>query len=385
MEEYFVDLHIHIGWTEEQEPIKISSSKNLTLYNILDEAEHRKGLDMVGIVDAHSPLVQKEINKYLKEGLIEELEEGGLKYKDLTIILGSEVEIREENRGPAHFLVFFPYFQDIVEFSSWLNQHMKNINLSSQRLYVSVKELQLKVKERSGLFIPAHIFTPYKSLYGSCCNRMSDILDLSLVDAVELGLSSDTQMADQIEELHSISFLSNSDAHSLNKIGREYNKILMNKPSFAELHMALHHLNGRRIMGNYGLNPKLGKYYLSRCKLCDSTIEVDRCSNCNSSKIIKGVSSRIDELADKKQPIHPEIRPPYIHQIPLEYIPKLGPKTLERLISFFGSEMNILHKVTEEELKKIVPADLSKMIIKGRNGELEIERGGGGIYGKVLE
>lgn len=385
MKEYFVDLHIHIGWTEAKEPIKISSSKNMTLYNILCEAQLRKGLNMVGIIDAHSLLVQREINQYIKDGLIEELEDGGLKYKDLTIILGSEVEIREENRGPAHFLVFFPYLSDIVEFSNWLSKNMRNINLSSQRLYVSVNELQLKVKELNGLFVPAHIFTPFKSLYGSCCNQMSEFLDISLVDAVELGLSSDTNMADRINELHSISFLSNSDAHSLNKIGREYNKILMEKPSFSELRMALHNKNGRRIATNYGLNPKLGKYYLSRCKDCDSTIETDKCNNCDSAKIIKGVSSRIDELSDSKQPLHPNTRPPYIHQIPLEYLPNLGPKTLDKLLSFFGSEMNILHKATEKELLKVVTPELCKLILKGREGELSIEKGGGGIYGKVLE
>lgn len=385
MNEYFVDLHIHIGWTEAKEPIKISSSKNMTLYNILYEAQHRKGLNMVGIVDAHSPPVQREINQYLKDGLLEELKEGGLKYKDLTIILGTELEIKEENHGPAHFLAFFPYLRDMVEFSGWLSKHMKNINLSSQRLYVSAKELQLKVKELNGLFIPAHIFTPFKSLLGSCCNQMSELLEPSLVDAVELGLSSDTNMADQITELHSFSFLSNSDAHSLAKIGREYNKILMLKPSFSELRLALHNEKGRRIIANYGLNPKLGKYYLNRCKDCESTIETDKCHNCGSVKIIRGVSGRIEELADFKLPLHPDNRPPYVHQVPLEYLPKLGPKTLDKLLNFFGSEMNILHKVTEKELLEVVNPELCKLIFKAREGELAIERGGGGIYGKVLE
>ncbi|KXG45010.1 endonuclease Q family protein [Tepidibacillus decaturensis] len=386
MREFFADLHIHIGWTEKKEPVKISASKNLTYINILKEAYHHKGLDMIGIIDCHSPRVQEEILYYLNHGLIGELDEGGLQYQELTILLGSEIEVKEEGRGEAHYLAFFPFLSDIIDFSKWMQKHMKNINLSSQRLYVKTKELQKEVYDRNGLFIPAHIFTPFKSVYGKCCDRMEEVLDLNRIDAVELGLSSDTEMADRIQELHQFPFITNSDAHSLQKIGREYNKLLIESPTFKELKWALKGLNGRKILKNYGLDPKLGKYHQTRCVQCDQLVENESyCDHCGSKKIIKGVSNRIDELADLQTGLHPSGRPDYIHQVPLEFIPKLGQKTLEKLLSHFGTEMNILHRVSMEQLQAIIPDKLAEMLIQAREGKLSVEVGGGGVYGKVLE
>ncbi|MFT9487757.1 MAG: endonuclease Q family protein [Tepidibacillus sp.] len=386
MREFFADLHIHIGWTEKKEPVKISASKNLTYINSLKEAYHHKGLDMIGIIDCHSPRVQEEILYYLNHGLIGELDEGGLQYQELTILLGSEIEVKEEGRGEAHYLAFFPFLSDMIDFSKWMQKHMKNINLSSQRLYVKTKELQKEVYDRNGLFIPAHIFTPFKSVYGKCCDRMEEVLDLNRIDAVELGLSSDTEMADRIQELHQFPFITNSDAHSLQKIGREYNKLLIESPTFKELKWALKGLNGRKILKNYGLDPKLGKYHQTRCVQCDQLVENESyCDHCGSKKIIKGVSNRIDELADLQTGLHPSGRPDYIHQVPLEFIPKLGKKTLEKLLSHFGTEMNILHRVSMEQLQAIIPDKLAEMLIQAREGKLSVEVGGGGVYGKVLE
>lgn len=384
MRDFFADLHIHIGWSEDKKPVKISASKNLNFINIVHEAYHNKGLDMIGIIDCHSPLVQREILKYVEEGVITELEEGGLLYKDLTIILGSEIEIKEEGRGAAHYLVFFPYLNDIISFSSWMSERMKNINLSSQRLYVTTLELQKEVKARNGLFIPAHIFTPFKSVYGKCCNSFGEVMDINLIDAVELGLSSDTSLADSIEELHQFSFLTNSDAHSLQKIGREYNKLLLQRASFKEFKLALKGMEGRKIASNYGLDPKLGKYFKSRCLNCEKLVEGDICKNCGSTKIVKGVSNRIEELSTKNGDYPVRERPSYVHQVPLEFIPKLGPRTLEKLLAHFGTEMNILHRVKKEDLEKVIPKNLANHILNARAGKLPLIQGGGGAYGKVL-
>ncbi|WP_339062571.1 endonuclease Q family protein [Tepidibacillus marianensis] len=312
MKSLFTDLHIHIGWTELKEPVKISASKNLTFFNIIYEAYHRKGLDMIGIIDAHSPGVQREIRSLLEQGIVRELAGGGLRYQDLTILLGSEIEIKEENYGEAHYLAFLPFFEDMVKFSEWLSKRMKNIQLSSQRLYVSTKELQKEVNIREGIFIPAHIFTPFKSVFGKCCESMEEVLDLSMIDAVELGLSSDTDMADQIAELHPYTFVTNSDAHSLAKIAREYNQIQMQEASFEELRFALHGKEDRHMIANYGLDPKLGKYHQSRCAKCDTLVmnESD-CLMCGSHHIIKGVFNRIQEIKTLDPLIHPEYRPLY--------------------------------------------------------------------------
>ncbi|MFP3489609.1 PHP-associated domain-containing protein, partial [Staphylococcus sp. SIMBA_130] len=88
------------------------------------------------------------------------------------------------------------------------------------------------------------------------------------IDGIELGLSSDTQMADQIEELHTFPYLTNSDAHSIQKMAREYQLLSVREASFTEWSKALKGVEGRGIKANFGLSPKLGKYYRTSCSEC---------------------------------------------------------------------------------------------------------------------
>lgn len=384
---YYTDLHIHIGRTKSGRAVKITGAKSLTFSNIIAHARDQKGLHIIGIIDCHSPEVIVEMEDLMKNGELEQLADGGLRYGGLTIIPGSELEIYDEScQGPIHVLSFFPSLPAMKEFSNWLSGHVKNIHLSSQRIYASGRELQKKTKELQGLFIPAHVFTPYKSLYGKGVQRtLAEVLDPELIDAVELGLSSDTYMADGIRELHSYTFVSDSDAHSLGKIAREYQTIQMKEPTFAELKKALANEDGRKIVANYGLDPLLGKYHQTVCEKClePFVTKAGRCENCGHEKYVKGVADRIAELSDTGG-IAPE-RPPYIYQIPLDFIPGLGPKMREKLLNHFGTEMAILHDVSFDHLKEIVPLKIAELIAAARTGKLKLHAGGGGKYGKVAQ
>src|SRR5699024_8155963 len=99
---------------------------------------------------------------------------------------------------------------------------------------------------------------------------------------------------------HDFTFVTNSDSHSLPKIGREYQKIAMKNPSFKELYYALHEVEGRRILKNYGMNPKLGKYYTTVCQKCMTSLLYGTtiCTECESKKVINGVFDRIQSLKD---------------------------------------------------------------------------------------
>ncbi|WP_053367022.1 endonuclease Q family protein [Bacillus sp. FJAT-27245] len=385
MARYFADLHIHIGRTRSGRPVKITGAKSLTFSNIISHARNEKGLDMIGIIDCHSPEVIVEMESLIASGEMAVQAGGGLLYGGMAVIPGSELEIYDEQcKGPIHVLCFMPGIEEMKEFSVWLSERMKNINLSSQRIYTSGRSLQEKVKQLGGLFIPAHVFTPFKSLYGRGVSQsLKEVFDPDLIDGIELGLSSDTNMADGLTELHRYPFLTNSDAHSLAKIAREYQAIEMNEPSFMEFSLALKGEGGRRILANYGLDPLLGKYHGTVCAECLAplAVEGEPCGECGSRKTVKGVADRISELSTAKN--GPGGRPPYVHQVPLEFIPGLGPKLLQKLLWHFGTEMAILHEVPREAMEKVIPEKLLKLIILAREGKLLLKAGGGGKYGKV--
>lgn len=394
MNEIFADLHVHIGRSENGKPIKITAARSLNFANIAKECCDRKGINVVGIIDCASPYVIEDIENFMKTGEAYEIKDGGIIYKDkVCIILGSEIETSEKNdkgkTGSAHNLCYFPTLKDIKSFSNEMSNHIKNITLSSQRANISAYELIDIVEKYNGILIPAHAFTPHKSFYGNCTDRLEKIFKekFNKIYAIELGLSSDTFLADEISELETKTFLTNSDAHSLPKIAREYNKLLIEDISFKEFVKAIKNEDGRKIIGNYGLDPKLGKYHRTYCDNCDSVIEtkepVSICPKCGSDKITFGVFDRIEIIKDKKETKSPSFRPPYIYQVPLTFIPGVGKKVIDKLLDNFGTEMTILHKLSKDDIEAVVGEKIANSIVKARNGEMSIQSGGGGIYGKV--
>ena len=109
-------------------------------------------------------------------------------------------------------------------------------------------------------------------------------------------------------------------------------------------------------------------------------LKKENVQHCGHNKFVKGVADRIAELSEASETV-PE-RPPYIYQIPLEFIPGLGPKLREKLLNHFGTEMAILHEVSFDHLKEVVPEKIAKLIVAARTGQLKLEAGGGGKYGR---
>ena len=394
MEEVFADLHVHIGRSENGKPIKITAARSLNFANIAKECADRKGINIVGIIDCASPYVIEDIENFLKTGEAYEIEDGGIIYKDkVCILLGSEVETSEVGRngkcGAAHNVCFFPHLSDINGFSKEMSRHIHNITLSTQRSDVSGYELIDIVEKYNGILIPAHCFTPFKSYYGNCVDRMKDIFKekFDKIFSIELGLSADTYLADMITELEDKTFVTNSDAHSLPKIAREYNKMLVNDISFKEVVKALKGEDGRKVLCNYGLDPKLGKYHRTFCDSCNQVIETKEpvavCPFCGSDKVTFGVFDRIELIKDKETSKSPANRPPYVYQVPLTFIPGVGNKTIDRLLDSFGTEMTILHKLSKDDIEAVVGEKVANEIIASREGKMKIHAGGGGVYGKV--
>ena len=200
---------------------------------------------------------------------------------------------------------------------------------------------------------------------------------------MNFGLSADTDYADRIRELANKKFLTNSDAHSLPKIAREYNTFEMENISFESFKKVLGYedkiQNGDNklnyIVCNNGMYSRLGKYNKTYCDMCEcvSEIEDGKCKKCGSKKIVKGVEDRVLEIADGES-ISPKNRPKYMYKIPLEYIPKLGKKTKEKMLEFYGTEMNILNKVSIKNIEENFGKQIAKNIEITRNGNITIEK-----------
>ncbi len=392
--EYYVDLHVHVGRNGRGQPVKITASRNLTFAAIIKECLERKGIDLVGIIDCACTGVLEDLKKLIDRGELLELPEGGLRHKDrVTVIAGAEVEAVEEEGGVSHHLCYFPYLRNLSEFSRVMRRYITNMELSSQRCGLPARELMAVVEATGGVMVPAHAFTPHKSVYGNAGRRLEQIFSGRQGDlvALELGLSADSELADHLTELRDFTFLSNSDAHSLEKIGREYNVMRLGAANFRELMLAFKREAGRQVVANYGMDPRLGRYHRSWCVDCDRPVTGQapqlRCPACGASgndarHFVRGVLDRVSDIADGPS-LSPPHRPPYHYQVPLHFVAGLGRSALDRLIAYFGSEMAVLHKARKAELIGLVGYPLASQILLARQGLLRLEAGGGGHYGRV--
>lgn len=141
--------------------------------------------------------------------------------------------------------------------------------------------------------------------------------------------------------------------------------------SFKELMKAIKNQDGRKIVSNYGLDPKLGKYHRTYCEVCDKRIEgeipITKCDTCESRNITMGVLDRIEIIKDKEVTKSPDFRPPYIYQIPLSFIPGVGTKIINKLLDSFETEMNVLHKLSFNDIEAVCNSKIAQNIVDAKN------------------
>lgn len=423
------DLHVHVARALGR-PVKIAASARLTVRGIIEESSTRKGLDAAAIVDAQSPPVLQELEALVEAGELMALPGGGLEWqaggggpsapggqaarpgrRHLVLILASEVEADEPRLGPVHHLVYLPDLETARAFSTYLARYVTNVALSSQRVRLTGEDLARWIGPAGGFLVPAHVFTPHKGFFGQGGEDLGQAFSdraLESVPAVELGLSSDTALADLVGSLAPFTYLSNSDAHSPETIAREHNAFALggepppageaSAPAQADesgpldFRALAQAIRGGRIAANYGLDPRLGKYHRAFCPRCGFTSSGDvpagsTCPACGKVGLVGGVLDRILALAgDSGGPeAQARPRPPYVHVVPLRYVPGVGPVALGKLLAVFGTEMEILHRAPREELAGVVGSRLADLICAARGGteDLDISPGAGGRYGRV--
>ena len=432
MDSFNADLHIH-------SPHSIAVSKNLNLDTMVQTCK-KKGLHILGTGDVLQPDWLRYLEKNLKKD-----DNGTFSYKDIFFILQTEIE----DQDSIHEVVFFPDFSTVREVQKKIKPYSKNILGEwggRPRVNLPPAELVDIITDFGAVIGPAHAFTPFKAIFRQ--NKYAT-LEQCYQDAVkkvkflELGLSANTDLADKLDSLKNISFLSNSDAHSESprSLGREFNKIKMENPSFDELVLALERKNQRKIELNVGLNPKLGKYYNMFCNKCRRRVmfvksettreslfneyiiseefikiisenplnarkeyinnvskEKIACPACKEKinkniKIKLGVNERIDVISTSVEPIHPNHRPLYINAVPLidiiRAVKKIKSatsvtvlKSYEKMLNELGTEFDILIDKEIEEIKNF-DENIATVIEAIRKNNIEYTPGGGGTYGQI--
>ena len=383
------DLHIHGCYS-------IATSKNMTPPVMAPQAK-LKGLDLVASGDA---LHQKWLK--LLEETTEESSDGIFSLRDSAIdpedtsedqgskfILTTEVEDIKR----VHHLIIFPSIESAKDTRSKMKGNMDADG--RPRVRMNGSEIMDIAHENGCIIGPAHAFTPWTSIYKEY-NSIKDCYG-KMPDFLELGLSADSDMADTIEELEAIPFLTNSDAHSPwpHRLGREFNELEIGELTFDGVRDAI--LN-KKIKANYGFDPRLGKYHKTACSKCYTQYSIDdaiklkmRCP-CGG-RIKKGVDYRIHELSKWEEPHHPPHRPPYIHILPLAEIISIThgkgvttvfvQKIWNEMIHRFKDEITALIQSPMDEVYDVDPK-VAGVINAFRNKTLEIKAGGGGKYGEIV-
>ncbi|MHC1576594.1 MAG: TIGR00375 family protein [Methanosarcinaceae archaeon] len=376
------DLHLHSKYS-------MACSERMELPTIAQEAK-KKGIDLVATGDCIHPQWLKAIKEAASD-------DETIVIHDTHFILTTEIE----DRNRVHHLLILPSIAKADELAEEMAKH-GNLTLDG-RPTVRLDGCQIAeiAKDVGALIGPCHAFTPWTALYAahdtlqSCYQDMTDYISF-----VELGLSADTDYADRIDELHRLTFLSNSDAHSpwSNKLAREFTRFEVPQIDFEGIEMAILRKNGCGATLNVGLFPQEGKYNRSACSRCHTQYTLGQCRSHNwrcpcGGQIKKGVFERVQELADHNTPQHPEYRPPYLHLMPLAEIimMALGHASIstkgvknawESLVRTFGSEVAVL---LDADLDQIGPVDsrIVDAIAAFRNNEVIIHPGGGGKYGWI--
>ena len=432
MDIFNADLHIH-------SPHSIGVSKSLSLDTMVETCR-KKGLHILGTGD----VLQPDWLKYLENNL-EKNKDGAYCYKDIYFILQTEIEDQES----VHEVVFFEDFDMVRNIQKKLEPYSKNILDQwggRPRVNLSPAELTDILSDEGALIGPAHAFTPFKAIFRQ---KKFETLKDCYQDAtkkiffIELGLSANTDLADRLECLKEVTFLSNSDAHSQDprSLGREFNRFDIDNPSFGEILLAIRRKDNRKISLNIGLHPKLGKYYNMFCNKCrrrilfkktkrtlddifsqysitenfviihnnnpevarwDYIIQVNKgkmvCPSCKEElsknyKIKLGVSERIEKISTYDESKHPDHRPPYINAVPLidiirsvKGIKSTTSKTVlneyDNMIKELGTEFDILLDIPINKIEEF-NKDMGSVIKAFRNNEIEYTPGGGGTYGHI--
>jgi uncharacterized protein (TIGR00375 family) len=417
---FIADLHIHSLYSR-------ATSKASNLFGLAAWAAV-KGIDVVGTGDFTHPAWFAHLHENLQpaepglfrlkaeitpdwSSLLPPGLQPAMDPLSVRFILSAEISSIYKRGGQVrkvHNLLYAPDFDAVRRINTTLatlgniaSDGRPILGLDSRDLLEILLE-----KAPQGFLVPAHIWTPWFSLFGSKSgfDHIEDCFgDLSAhIFALETGLSSDPAMNRLISALDRFTLISNSDCHSPAKLGREAN-IFTGECSFAGIREALRHPQDERghqvFAATVEFFPEEGKYHCDghrKCNVCLEPAETRKvgclCPSCGKPLTI-GVLHRVMELADRDQPQYPPGSPAVHSLIPLqEIVAELldcGPATKKavagygRLISLFGSEFGLLLETPFEEISAKAGSLLAEAIGRVRDNRVIRQAGYDGEFGVI--
>lgn len=303
-----------------------------------------------------------------------------------------------------HHVIFAPSLKIVEQINNNLGWEFNLKSDGRPILGLDSRDLVKRILDISSecIIVPAHIWTPWFSLFGarSGFDRLEECYGEYSKDiyAAETGLSSDPAMNWRVRALDRITLISNSDAHSPRKIGREANAFNC-KMSYNEIKQIFKTKDKNKFLFTVEFFPEEGKYHWDGHSACnislapqDSKAKNNLCPVCKRPLTI-GVLHRVDDLADRPQNFKPENSIPFFNLIPLEEIIAdtldfgVGTQAVQKkyfeLIRLHSNEFEILLNVPAETLARTTTPEISLAIINMRQGKVEIKPGYDGIYGKI--
>lgn len=403
---YIGDLHIHSRYSR-------ATSKDCTPEH-LDLWARRKGLHIVGTGDFTHPAWREELKEKLEpaEDGLYVLKDGYRIKEDPVpggkiprfVVTGEISSIYKKNgkTRKVHSLILLPGLEDAERISARLEQ-IGNIHSDGRPILGldcrDLLEIVLELCPRA-VYVPAHIWTPHFSMFGafSGFDSVEECFeDLTpYIHAVETGLSSDPPMNWRVSALDRFQLISNSDAHSPAKLGREAN--LFDIPlSYEGLYQAIQ--TGEGLGGTIEFFPEEGKYHMDGHRKCglrltpSETIRYGgRCPVCGR-KITIGVSHRIGELADRPEGYVKPGAKPFESLMPLPEVigASVGrgaagvkvQREYRRLLAELGPEFEILRNIPPEDIRRAAGDRVAEGIQRLRRGQVERIPGFDGEYGVI--
>lgn len=397
----FADLHIHSKYSR-------ATSKNMDIEHISIGAK-KKGLNLLGTGDFTHKLWLRELKMNLKEA-----GEGIYKSRqDVFFILTTEVSNVYEKDGKIkkiHNIILAKNFDVVEQVNEILSKYgdlekdgRPSLNLDCAEM---VELLKNHIKDVE--IIPAHIWTPWFSLFGSR-SGFDSIYECfedqtKHILALETGLSSDPEMNWRLSELDKFALVSFSDSHSPNpwRLGREACVFELKELSFDSVIKAIKNKNPKKFLYTIEVDPSYGKYHWDGHRNCGVALppkEAEKLGNicpvCKKPLTI-GVLHRVEKLADREEGFVPKNAIPFKRLLPLYEVisyslgeGKLYSKKIERieekLISHFGNELKVLLEASGNEILKVVENEkIANGILLNREGKIKVIPGYDGVYGKPV-